>query len=109
MEKIVRMTVSDPYNEMELALQDDKFIVGVIVPGFGDEAYLRDRDKLVGAQNAAEAREKYIAELSKYWLRRDEFRFVKVWNSFEAYKNEVGENARFNKHQFERAMQWELL
>lgn len=54
------------------------FLVGVVVPDFCDQAYLRDRDLKIHAQDESAAIQKFIEEYKGYWLRPEEFKFVRI-------------------------------
>lgn len=68
-------------------------IVGLYIPDFCDQGYIRDRDERVLAKNEEEA--KVIFRDLKYtWLCDNEIRFIKVWNSEADYKRDCGVNQR---------------
>ena len=53
------------------------------MPGFCDQAYLRDRDLVVQASSKEEAIGLFIAHYREYWLRPEEFKFVQVLTNNE--------------------------
>lgn len=66
------------------------YLVGLDVPAFCDQPYLRDRDEVITAQSAEEAKAIWIKN-HEHWLRRDEVFYVKA--------KEVAPN--FYAHQFD--------
>ena len=51
--------------------------VGVVVPGFCDQAYLRDRDEIISAASEESAIQQWIKN-HDHWIRPDEHKFVQV-------------------------------
>ena len=62
----------------------DTFIVGVDAPTFCDQAYIRDRDEKIQAENA-QAAIKIWLENHKLWIRPDEVHLVKAKQVLENF------------------------
>lgn len=63
------------------------YLVGVDAPTFCDQAYIRDRDEKIQAENASAAIKIWL-ENHKHWIRPDEIHLVKakhMENDFPTY------------------------
>jgi hypothetical protein len=59
-----------------------KYKVGVYLPSFCDQAYIRDRDLVIEAENEKEAISQWCVRM-KNWIREDEKHLVKVLETIE--------------------------
>lgn len=54
-----------------------RYSVGVFIPSFCDQDYLRDRDETIFAESAEEAKETFL-KWKGGWLKPEERKFVKA-------------------------------
>lgn len=54
-----------------------RYLVGVYVPSFCDQDYLRDRDETIQAESPEDARAEFI-KLKGGWLRAEERKLIQV-------------------------------
>ncbi|MEK5060963.1 hypothetical protein MHB81_21740 [Paenibacillus sp. FSL H7-0326] len=76
---------SGEYCELLEYINMPEWLVGVVMPTFVDQRYIRDRDLEIAAPTAEDAKRKWFEHM-KNWIREDEKHLVKVVRKGEELK-----------------------